>query len=204
MLLNIGSATVFRYVVYFPTRKATTSIRSCCSTTPGRTLEMIQLWVNLPATAKQSPPKYQDLLSAQIPSVQLPDDAGTARVIAGDLLEANGPASTFTPINLWDLQMNAGGRGELKIPTGHTSLLIVQSGIAKVNGESIQAVELALFERDGSSITIESATVSRMLVLTGEPIGEPVVGQGPFVMNTREEIRAAMRDFQAGKMGHLS
>lgn len=170
----------------------------------GGTLEMVQLWVNLPATAKKSPPKYQDLLADQFPSVSLPGDAGTARVIAGELLGATGPASTFTPINVWDLQMNAGGKAELAIPNGHTSLLVVQSGSASVSGEPMKGVELALFDRDGTSIMVQADTASRMLVLTGEPIGEPVVGQGPFVMNSREEIRDAMRDYQAGKMGHLA
>lgn len=170
----------------------------------GGTLEMVQLWVNLPATAKKSPAKYQDLLTEHIPTVSLPDDAGTARVIAGELLEAKGPASTFTPINVWDLQIDAGGKAELTIPSGHTTLLVVQSGSASVNGESIKAVEMALFDREGTSITVHAKSASRMLVLTGQPIGEPVVGQGPFVMNTREEIREAMRDYQAGKMGHLA
>ncbi len=170
----------------------------------GGTLEMVQLWVNLPSAAKASPPKYQDLLAAEIPSVPLPGDAGSARVIAGELQSVRGPASTFTPINVWDVQINAGGQTELTIPAGHTSLLIVQSGSAVVNGESMKAVELTLFDRDGTIVSVHAKSETRMLVLTGEPIGEPVVGQGPFVMNTREEIHEAIRDYQAGKMGHLA
>ncbi len=170
----------------------------------GGTLEMVQLWVNLPAKAKKSPPKYQDLLAAQIPSVSLPDNAGTARVIAGELLGTHGPASTFTPINVWDVHLNAGATGELTIPGGHTSLVVVQSGTVAVNDEPMTAVELALLERDGETVHVHSDTASRILVLTGEPIAEPVVGQGPFVMNSREEIREAIRDYQAGKMGHLA
>ncbi|TWU10299.1 Quercetin 2,3-dioxygenase [Novipirellula galeiformis] len=170
----------------------------------GGTLEMVQLWVNLPAKAKKSPPKYQDLLAAQIPSVSLPDNAGTARVIAGELLGTHGPASTFTPINVWDVHLNAGATGELTIPRGHTSLVVVQAGTVAVNDEPMTAVELALLERDGETVHVHSDTASRILVLTGEPIAEPVVGQGPFVMNSREEIREAIRDYQAGKMGHLA
>ncbi|QDU80258.1 Quercetin 2,3-dioxygenase [Polystyrenella longa] len=169
----------------------------------GGMLEMVQLWVNLPAAAKQTPPKYQDLLASQFPTASLPGNAGIARVIAGELMEAKGPASTFTPINVWDLQLNEGTTTELTIPEGHTSLLIVQKGEIAANGESLKGVELALFEIAGSQIQLDSKTASRILVLTGEPIGEPVVGQGPFVMNTREEIHQAIADYQAGKMGHL-
>lgn len=169
----------------------------------GGTLEMVQLWVNLPASAKKSPPKYQDLLADHIPSVELPDDTGTARVIAGEFKGNKGPASTFTPINIWDLKLNAECEPELLLPSGHTSVLIVQSGEATVNGEETKAVELALLEREGTSVQINAKRNASILVLTGEPIGEPVVGQGPFVMNTREEIREAIQDYQAGKMGHL-
>ena len=170
----------------------------------GGKLEMVQLWVNLPAAAKKSPPKYQDLLSAKIPSLSLPSDSGTARVIAGELLGTKGPASTFTPINIWDVQLASGGNTELSIPPGHTSLLVVQSGTVSANDESVTAVEMVVFDRDGDRVRLTSETASRMLVLTGEPIGEPIVGQGPFVMNTREEIQQAIQDYQAGKMGHLA
>jgi len=170
----------------------------------GGTLEMVQLWVNLPAAAKTSSPKYQELSAAQIPDVSLPNEAGTARVIAGELFGAKGAASTFTPINIWDLQLHAGATTELTLPDGHTSLLVVQAGRVTVNDESIEAVELAQFAREGESVALASHTASRILVLTGQPIGEPVVGQGPFVMNTREEIHEAIRDYQAGKMGHLT
>lgn len=170
----------------------------------GGKLEMVQLWVNLPAAAKKSPPKYQDLLSAKIPSLSLPSDSGTARVIAGELLATKGPASTFTPINIWDVQLASGSNTELSIPPGHTSLLVVQSGTVSANDESVTAVEMVVFDRDGDRVRLTSETASRMLVLTGEPIGEPIVGQGPFVMNTREEIQQAIQDYQAGKMGHLA
>ncbi|WP_145210830.1 pirin family protein [Planctomycetes bacterium TBK1r] len=169
----------------------------------GGTLEMVQLWVNLRSTDKSTPPKYQDLRDDQFPRVEIGDGAGTARVIAGRFGETDGPASTFSPINVWDLQLKAGKHATLNVPAGHTTILTAQSGSLSVNETPMKAVELALFEREGDSITIESETDSRVLVLTGQPLGEPVVGQGPFVMNSREEIHDAIRDYQAGKMGQL-
>ena len=170
----------------------------------GGLLEMVQLWVNLPSEAKKTAPKYQDLRSNDFPIVQLADQAGTVRVIAGDFMGTQGIASTFTPINVWDLNLNANAKLELALPEGHTSLLIIQTGSVRVNGESTQAVELALLSREGKNVSLELESNSRILVLTGEPIGEPVFGQGPFVMNTREEIHQAIREYQTGKMGHLS
>lgn len=170
----------------------------------GGTLEMVQLWVNLPASAKAAPPKYQDLRSSQIPVVSLPREAGTARVIAGELLQVTGPAETFTPMNVWDVNLNADGLSELAVPDNHIAIIVVQSGSIVVTDQRLNAVELALMSRDGTALQIRSHTASRLLVLTGEPIGEPVVGQGPFVMNTREEIHQAMQDFRAGRMGRLS
>ncbi|EMI26555.1 pirin family protein [Rhodopirellula europaea] len=169
----------------------------------GGTLEMVQLWVNLRSTDKTAPPKYQDLRDDQFPRVVLPDDAGTVRVIAGQFGDAEGPASTFSPINLWDVQLTGKAATTLTVPSGHTCVVIVQRGKVQVNESSIQAVELALLERSGDSVVLEAKSESRVLLMTGEPLGEPVVGQGPFVMNTREEIRAAITDYQAGKMGHL-
>jgi quercetin 2,3-dioxygenase len=169
----------------------------------GGTMEMIQLWVNLRSKVKSTPPKYQDLRDNQFPRVELDGRAGAVRVIAGDFASARGAASTFSPINAWDLRLNADAKVELKVPVGHTTVLIAQSGSVTVNKSPMRAVELALFEREGDSITIQTETVSRMLVLTGEPLGEPVVGQGPFVMNTREEIQEAIQEYQLGKMGQL-
>lgn len=170
----------------------------------GGTLEMVQLWVNLPATAKKSPPKYQDLLANQFLHVSLPKDTGDARVIAGELFGAKGPAETFTAINLWDVRLNSGSEIDLPIPQGQTSLLVIPRGNATVNGTAVKPVELVLFERDGDTISLNAESESQVLVLTGQPLDEPVVGQGPFVMNTRQEIREAIQDYQAGKMGHLS
>lgn len=170
----------------------------------GGTLEMVQLWVNLLARDKKSAPGYQEILGSQIPRFPLPNQAGTARVIAGEFLGTRGPGKTFTPVNVWDLQLHAGGAAELQVPTGHTSLLIVQNGTVTVNDHPMLAVELASFERDGDSAVLRAETSARLLVLSGQPLNEPVVGQGPFVMTTREEIREAIQDYQAGRMGRLA
>lgn len=170
----------------------------------GGMLEMVQLWVNLPAKDKTSLPKYQDLRDDQFPRVTLPNNAGTVRVIAGEFMGQTGPASTFTPINTWDLQMTEQGKVELQVTDGHTCVFIVQKGNVTINGEPVKAVELVQFEREGSRVTLEAEPQSQILALSGQPIGEPVAGQGPFVMNTHDEIREAVQEYQAGKMGHLS
>lgn len=170
----------------------------------GGTLEMIQLWVNLPAKDKLSPPRYQGLLAGDIPSVSLVGGVGNVRVIAGEWCGTKGSAKTYTAINAWDIQLAEAGAINIEVPAGHTTLAIVQSGKIRINDQELSGVELAVFDRAGSQVCLEAATSARMLVLTGEPIGEPVVGQGPFVMNTREEIREAIQDYQAGRMGQLS
>lgn len=175
----------------------------------GGTLEMVQLWVNLPAKDKMSPPRYQSLFDADIPRVALSDGAGTVRVIAGEFQGTKGPARTFTPVNVWDVEIAASREAEsreveLALPQGHTSLIAVQSGAVQINGTPVEAVELAELDRAGSQVRIKTEASARLLVLTGKPIGEPVVGQGPFVMNTREEITRAIQDYQNGQMGRLS
>jgi hypothetical protein len=173
-------------------------------TRDGGILEMVQLWVNLPAKAKMSPPRYQGLLSAEIPVVELPNGAGTARVIAGNFQGTPGAARTFTPINVWDVRLAGMTVWDCAIPEGHTAMIVVQSGDVDINGSRVKATELASLDRSGTQVRIASEANARMLVLTGEPIGEPVVGQGPFVMNTREEISQAIQDYQQGRMGQLT
>ncbi len=172
----------------------------------GGTLEMVQLWVNLPAKDKMSKPHYQAITSSQIVLVPLSGNAGTLRVIAGEFADVRGPAKTYSPINVWDLQISANGAGDLPIPANHTSLLIVQTGSVKANATQLKAGELVLFERSAEpeSANIVANIDSRVLVLTGQPLNEPVVGRGPFVMNTREEISQAIEDYQAGRMGRLT
>jgi quercetin 2,3-dioxygenase len=157
--------------------------------------------VNLPAREKMSPPRYQGLLDANIPRVSLPGEAGTVRVIAGEFQGTRGAATTFTPIHLWDVQLAAAA--ELDLPQGHTALVVVQSGTVEINDSVLKAVELAELDRAGTSVRVIPQSRARLLVLAGEPIGEPAVGEGPFVMNTREEIRQAIRDYRDGRMGQI-
>lgn len=170
-------------------------------TRDGGTLEMVQLWVNLPAKDKMSSPRYQGLLDAEIPRVTLPNEAGTVRVIAGEFQGTPGAAKTFTPINAWDAQLAAASTVDLTLPAGHTALVIVQAGDIQVNGTQVIAAELAELSREEEQVRLEAKAPSRVLVLTGTPIGEQVEGQGPFVMNTREEIQEAIRDYRAGRLG---
>ena len=170
----------------------------------GGKFHMIQLWVNLPAKDKEAAPGYQTLLKSDIPTVELPNAAGTLRVIAGEFDGAKGPARTFTPVNLWDIHLRAGGKTILAVPEGHTTALLTLSGEVTINGSEVASgSELAIFERNGSEIAVEAIGDAAIVLLSGEPINEPVVAYGPFVMNTKEEIEQAIRDFQAGKMGSL-
>jgi redox-sensitive bicupin YhaK (pirin superfamily) len=165
---------------------------------------MVQLWVNLPAKDKSARAGYQTLLKAQIPNVGLPEDGGTVRVISGEYDGQKGPAKTFTPINLWDVNLKAGKSAELPLPDGHTTTFLVLSGEVSVNGEADAGEgDLAIFARAGNGITIEARTDAKLLVMDGEPIAEAVFGHGPFVMNSRAEIQQAFEDYQLGRMGEL-
>ncbi|GJL62547.1 MAG: hypothetical protein NPIRA04_12010 [Nitrospirales bacterium] len=165
----------------------------------GGTLEMVQLWVNLPAQDKMSAPRYQDILNVNIPTVSFDHNAGTLRVIAGEFQNIRGPAKTFTPIELWDVRIHAGHDIDLQFKTGFTTAILVLSGKINVNDRSeLQSAEFALFEREGDTVRLHAHDDTTLLVLHGEPIDEPIVGQGPFVMNTQEEIRQAATDFKAG------
>ena len=173
-------------------------------TRKGGTLEMVQLWVNLPRKDKKEFPRYQTLLNQDIPSVGLSEGAGTVRVIAGDYQGQKGPARTFTPINIWDLRLAQGKTTTLTLPEGHTVALVVLRGTALVNGAQIaREAQLVLFTPDGGDITLEANDDVTVLVLSAEPINEPVVAQGPFVMNTVGEIKQAMLDFEGGKFGAM-
>ncbi|WP_430912621.1 pirin family protein [Methylobacterium sp. sgz302541] len=171
----------------------------------GGPFEMAQLWVNLPAKDKSAAPGYQSLLDADIPGVALPEGAGKVRVIAGAFGEAKGPARTFTPINIWDVRLSAGGSVVLDPPAGHTLSIVMLSGDGVIDGgQAVHAAQTVLFEREGGSVTVTATHDAKLLVLTGEPIDEPVAAQGPFVMNTAAEIRQAIMDFQAGRFGRIA
>lgn len=168
----------------------------------GGTMEMAQLWVNLPARSKMAPPAYQTLLNRDIPTVKLDAGAGVLRVIAGSYQEHHGPARTFTPINVWDLRLNAAGRIVLPLPEGHTAALVVLQGSVRVNdAEHANVDEVVVFELNGGDIALAADAAAKVLVLSGEPLNEPIVGHGPFVMNTSEEIRQAFVDHQRGLLG---
>lgn len=167
----------------------------------GGPFRMIQLWVNLPAKDKMAKPRYQAILNSEIPVASY--EGGTARVIAGEFDAAKGPASTYTPINIWDVQQTAEGEVALDLPEGHTSMLVVLNGDITVDGQKISPAQIARLSVDGEGVSFNASAGTRLLVLTGEPIPEPVVGHGPFVMNTREEIMTAFRDFQSGQFGGI-
>jgi redox-sensitive bicupin YhaK (pirin superfamily) len=174
-------------------------------TRTGGTLEMVQLWVNLPAKDKKAAPGYQTLLNAEIPTVALADGAGHVRVIAGDYAGQTGPARTFTPINIWDLRLGRDKTTTLTLPEGHTVALAVLGGTVLVNGEEVaRAGQLVAFARTGGAITLEANNDVTVLVLSGAPINEPVVAHGPFVMNSVGEIKQAMLDFEQGRFGAMT
>jgi len=174
-------------------------------TRKGGAFQMVQLWVNLRAKDKSAKAGYQTLLKAQIPNAELPDNAGTVRVIAGDYNGRKGAAKTFSPINLWDVNLRAGKSAELPLPDGHTTTFLVLSGEVEVNGEQKAGEgDLAIFARTGEGITVKAKSDAKLLVMDGEPIAEPVVGHGPFVMNSRAEIQQAFEEYQLGHMGELA
>ncbi|MGF2685552.1 pirin family protein [Marinobacter sp. DUT-3] len=170
----------------------------------GGTLEMVQLWVNLPARDKNEPAAYQTLLKKDIPVVSLGDHIGELRVVAGEFHGHPGPASTYTPMNVWNLKLEPGADVVLPVPEGQTAIVVVLKGTVQANGaEVLHDAEVASFDRQGQELQLESNNDARLLVLTGEPINEPVVGHGPFVMNSEAEIHQAIADFQNGEFGML-
>ena len=170
----------------------------------GGPFEMVQLWVNLPAKDKLAQAGYQGIVDAQIPAVALPAEAGTLRVIAGDYAGHPGPARTFSPMNVWDIRMTAGKRVELPQPEGWSTLIVVLDGTVQINGEAVlRAAQLATLSTAGSGVMVEANSNAKLLLLAGEPIDEPVVGHGPFVMNSQQEIIQAIADFNSGKFGQI-
>ncbi|MCW6534254.1 pirin family protein [Sphingomonas lycopersici] len=171
----------------------------------GGRFRMVQLWVNLPAKDKMAPGGYQGIVAADIPVVDLPDNAGTARVIAGELLGAKGPARTFTAINVWDVKLNRDADLTLDLPEGHTAMIVGLGGHVTVEGnQALGEAEMLLLGREGDSVRIHADGDATLLVLTGEPIDEPIVGYGPFVMNSEDEIRQAVDDFNNGRFAQAA
>ena len=165
---------------------------------------MVQLWVNLPAAQKMSQPRYQGILSTDIPRVELGSGA-YARIIAGELKGVKGPAKTVTPINVFDVRLEAGGAGEVTLPAGHNAAIVLLRGEVVVNGSATLkgTAQIAPLNTSGETVLLEAKAESLVLVLSGEPIHEPVASYGPFVMNTEAELRQAFEDYRAGKMGRV-
>jgi redox-sensitive bicupin YhaK (pirin superfamily) len=169
----------------------------------GGMLEMVQLWVNLPTEHKMTTPKYQAILNQDIPEIELPKNAGTVRVIAGSYGDVSGPADTFSPMSVLDICLDP-GQSRINVPAGWNTLLVVLRGKVKINDDRLaEEAQLVVLDRVGEYLDIEASDDAKLLLLTGEPINEPVVGYGPFVMNTQEEIYRAMADYKSGKFGRI-
>ncbi len=170
----------------------------------GGPFEMVQLWVNLPAKDKMTPAHYQAIVDKQIPAVSLADDAGTLRVIAGEFDGNKGPAQTYSPMNVWDVRLKAGKTVALPQPEGWTTIVVVLAGTIQLNGTQVlRAAQMATLSAAGSEVTIEANGEVKLLFLAGAPLNEPVVGYGPFVMNSQREIAQAIEDFNSGKFGRM-
>ncbi len=169
----------------------------------GGPFEMIQLWVNLPAKNKLANPQYQAITADQMGKVILADNSGSVNVIAGSFNGHKGPATTFTPVNMFDIRLNNGGNLATKIPVTHNTVLLVVEGEVTVNGEKAGQHDLVLFKNEGEEISISADKDSVLLLLSGEPINEPIAQYGPFVMNTQRELQEAFQEFQSGKFGVL-
>lgn len=170
----------------------------------GGTMHMAQIWVNLPRAHKSDPPRYQGILAARMGLVNLPDGAGEVRVVAGEYDGVKGPAMTFSPIDMFEIRLNPNGRVPLFFPARENVGILVLNGAVSVNGKTnATALDFLLFENEGEDIMVEAPAGAHLLVLNGEPIDEPVAQYGPFVMNTQQEIREAIADFNNGKFGHL-
>ncbi len=170
----------------------------------GGVLNMVQLWVNLPAQDKMTAPGYQAITAANIPSVALPDNAGSLRVIAGEYDGQTGPARTFSPMQVWDISLNANGSLVLPARDGWNTALIVLRGTVQINGEAIaREAQMVLLDQAGSDVVIDANSDAKLLLLSGEPLNEPVVGYGPFVMNSQAQIAEAIDDFNSGQFGRM-
>ncbi|EIG9274229.1 pirin family protein [Salmonella enterica] len=173
-------------------------------TRQGGELEMVQLWVNLPMKDKMTPPAYQSITQDVIPTVTLPDDAGTMRVIAGRYEEAKGPADTFSPLNVWDMRLLRDRQLTLSQPEGWSTALVVLKGNITLNGTTpVNEAQLVVLSQQGKTLHFETSSDASVLLLSGEPLNEPIVGYGPFVMNTKQEIAEAVRDFNSGRFGQI-
>ncbi len=170
----------------------------------GGPFQMVQLWVNLPAKDKMTTPKYQAITNAEMGRVAL-ENGGEVEIIAGEFRGVKGPATTFSPVHLYNLKPKAGEKIELSFPNGYTTAILAIEGSAMLNNsETLPTNQLALFDRDGEDIHIEALEDTILLVMSGEPLNEPIAQYGPFLMNTRAEIAEAIDDYNTGKFGYLA
>ncbi len=170
----------------------------------GGPFQMVQLWVNLPAKDKMTTPKYQAITNAEMGRVAL-EKGGEVEIIAGEFGGVKGPATTFSPVHLYNLKPKAGEKIELSFPAGYTTaILAIEGSVTLNNSETLPTNQLALFERDGEDIRVEALEDSILLVMSGEPLNEPIAQYGPFLMNTRAEIAEAIDDYNTGKFGYLA
>ena len=170
----------------------------------GGTMHMMQLWVNLPAKDKFAPPAYQDITADRMGIYPISNDGGTVRIIAGEINGIKGPARTFTPINLWDVRLNKGASWTLPIDSQHNLGVLVINGTISVNGQTrAENRDLVVFNDEGEKVTLSAEQDTHLLILSGQPIREPVAAYGPFVMNTPQQIQEAISDFRSGKFGYL-
>ena len=168
----------------------------------GGIFQMVQLWVNLPAKDKMSAPKYQAIEHKSIPTVEV--ENGFIEVIAGEYNQTKGAASTFSPVNMLNAKLNEGGKANFSFPANYNTVLLVIEGEVKVNNQEVVPTDhLLLFTNEGEDFSIEATANSVVLILSGEPLNEPIASYGPFVMNTQEQIREAFDDFNNGKFGTL-
>jgi redox-sensitive bicupin YhaK (pirin superfamily) len=172
----------------------------------GGVLQMVQLWVNLPAKHKMTAPGYQPILSQSIPQIELSNSRGSIRVIAGEHEGHTGPAKTFTPMNVFDIRLKKGEELVLPVADGWNTSVVVLRGALEGGGDSgviAKDAKMLMFSQDGQDIKIKALEDSVALLLSGEPIDEPIAGHGPFVMNTRQEIDQAISDFNRGAFGSI-
>jgi redox-sensitive bicupin YhaK (pirin superfamily) len=163
----------------------------------GGPFRVVQLWVNLPKKYKMVAPRYQAIAHVDIPTVSL--NGEQMRVIAGNFDGIKGPAITYTPVNVWDIRLRADTEVMLNVPGDHTTLIAVLSGHVTIDNQGIGEAEVALLSPEGEGVMIKADGESLILVLTGQPIDEPVVGYGPFVMNSEAEIGKAIDDYNNGR-----
>ena len=169
----------------------------------GGIFQMVQLWVNLPSKDKMSPPKYQAIKNSEMKKVDL-GEKGFVEVIAGEYQNEKGPASTFSPVNLMNAKLKKGGKADFSFPANFNTAALVVEGSISVNGEkNVPTDHFILFKNEGENFIIEATEDAVVLVISGEPLNEPIFAHGPFVMNSREEIIQAFEDFNTGKFGYL-